>query len=112
MDRVKRGEVVTVARPGDYGKPRPAVVVQADLFNEAHASMTVAPVTSTLVNAPLFRLAVEPSAQNGLGALSQVMVDKLMTVRRTRIGSTVGELEPETMTRVNRALALWLGNAG
>jgi mRNA interferase MazF len=109
---VKRGELVTVALPGDYGKPRPAVVVQADLFNETHASVTVAPVTSTLVNAPLFRLALEPSARNGLRALSQVMVDKLTTVRRERIGASIGELEPEALTRVNRALALWLGIAG
>jgi len=109
---VKRGELVTVALPGDYGKPRPAVVVQADLFNETHASVTVAPVISTLVNAPLFRLALEPSARNGLRALSQVMVDKLTTVRRERIGASIGELEPEALTRVNRALALWLGIAG
>jgi mRNA interferase MazF len=109
---VKRGELVTVALPGDYGKPRPAVVVQADLFNETHASVTVAPLTSTLVNAPLFRLAVEPSPENGLRALSQVMVDKVMTVRRERIGASIGELEPEMLKRVNRALALWLGLAG
>jgi mRNA interferase MazF len=109
---VRRGELVTVALPGDYGKPRPAVVVQADLFNETHASVTVAPVTSTLVNAPLFRLAVEPSAQNGLRALSQVMVDKLTSVRRERIGATIGALEPDALARVNRALALWLGIAG
>jgi mRNA interferase MazF len=109
---VKRGEIVTVPLPGDYGKPRPAVVVQADLFNETHASVTVAPVTSTLVNAPLFRLAVEPSPRNGLRALSQVMIDKLTTVRRDRIGGTIGDLEPDTLTRVNRALALWLGIAG
>jgi mRNA interferase MazF len=109
---VKRGDLVTVALPGDYRKPRPAVVVQADLFNEKHASVTVAPVTSTLVNAPLFRLAVEPSPENGLRALSQVMVDKLTTVRRERIGATIGELEPEMLKRVNRVLALWLGIAG
>jgi mRNA interferase MazF len=109
---VKRGELVTVALPGDYGKPRPAVVVQSDLFNETHASVTVAPVTSTLVNAPLFRLALEPSPENGLRAPSQVMVDKLTTVRRERIGATIGELEPEMLKRVNRALALWLGIAG
>jgi mRNA interferase MazF len=109
---VKRGELVTVALPGDYGKPRPAVVVQSDLFNETHASVTVAPVTSTLVNAPLFRLAVEPSARNGLRALSQVMVDKVTTVRRERIGTRIGDLEPETLARVNRALALWVGVAG
>lgn len=109
---MKRGELVTVALPGDYGKPRPAVVLQADLFNETHASVTVAPVTSTLVNAPLFRLAVEPSARNGLRALSQVMVDKLTSVRRERIGPTIGALEPDALARVNRALALWLGIAG
>jgi mRNA interferase MazF len=109
---VRRGELVTVALPGDHGKPRPAVVVQADLFNETHASVTVAPVTRTLVNAPLFRLAVEPSAQNGLRALSQVMIDKLATVRRERLGATIGALDPDTLTRVNRALALWLGIAG
>jgi mRNA interferase MazF len=109
---MKRGDVVTVVLPGDYGKPRPAVVVQSDHFNDTHASITVVPVTSTLVNAPLFRLAVEPSAQNGLRSLSQVMVDKLSTVRRERIGTAVGALEPETLTRVNRALALWLGIAG
>jgi len=109
---MKRGDVVTVALPGDYGKPRPAVVVQSDHFNNTHASITVVPVTSTLVNAPLFRLAVEPSAQNGLRSLSQVMVDKLRTVRRERVGATIGVLEQETLTRVNRALALWLGIAG
>jgi mRNA interferase MazF len=109
---VRRGDVVTVALPGDYGKPRPAVVVQADPFNETHASVTVAPLTSTLVNAPLFRLAVEPSRGNGLRTLSQVMVDKLTTVRRERIGTAIGGLEPELLTRVNRALALWLGIAG
>lgn len=109
---MKRGDVVTVALPGDYGKPRPALVVQADHFNDSHASITVVPVTSTLVSAPLFRLAVEPSAHNGLRALSQVMVDKLTTVRRERIGTVIGALEPATLTRVNRALALWLGIAG
>jgi mRNA interferase MazF len=88
------------------------VIVQSDLFNETHASVSVVPVTSTLVNAPLFRLAIEPSQLNGLRALSQVMVDKLTTVRRERIGASIGELEPETMMRVNRALALWLGIAG
>ena len=109
---MKRGDVVTVALPGAYGKPRPAVVVQSDHFNDTHASITVVPLTTTLVDAPLFRLAVEPSVHNGLRSLSQVMVDKLSTVRRERIGTTIGALEPETLTRVNRALALWLGIAG
>ena len=109
---VHRGDVVLVVAAGDYGKPRPAVVVQSDLFNDTHASITVVPVTSSLVDAPLFRLAVEPSPGNGLRTLSQLMVDKLTTVRRERIGATIGVLEPDPTTRLNRALALWLGLAG
>jgi mRNA interferase MazF len=106
---LRRGDLVTVVLPGDYGKPRPAVVVQSDLFNETHASVTVAPVTSTLVDAPLFRLVVEPSAANGLVTLSQIMVDKLTSVGRRRIGERIGRLEGDELSRVNRALALWLG---
>jgi len=108
---VKRGELVVVAMPGDYGKPRPTLVIQSDLFNETHASVTVAPITSTLVDAPLFRLAVEPSSQNGLRAVSQIMLDKVTTVRRDRLGPTMGRLDDESMQRVSRALMLWLGLA-
>ena len=66
---MKRGDLVIVTLAGDYGKPRPALIVQADLFNETHASVTVVPVTSTLVDAPLFRLTVEPSPGTGLRSL-------------------------------------------
>ena len=111
MDIVKRGDVVVVAMPGDYGKPRPALVIQSDLFNETHASVTVAPVTSTIVDAPLFRLTVDPSSSNGLRSLSQIMVDKATAVRRDRIGKAIGRLDDTTMIRVNRAVALWLGLA-
>ena len=111
MDRVKRGDLVVVTVAGDYGKPRPAVVVQADVFNETHASVTVVPVTSTLVDAPLFRLTLEPSPTNGLRSLSQIMVDKVTTVRRARIGSTIGHIEDDTLLRLSRALALWVGIA-
>lgn len=82
MDRLKRGDLVVVAMAGDYGKPRPALVVQANLFNETHTSVTLVPVTSTLVDAPLFRLTVAPSPGNGLRALSQIMIDKVTTVAR------------------------------
>ncbi len=109
---MKRGDLVVVAVPGDYGKPRPALVMQADVFNESHASVTLVPVTSTLVDAPLFRLTVEPSPGNGLRALSQIMIDKVTTVRRARIGSTIGHLEDDLLLRVSRALALWVGIAG
>ena len=111
MDRLKRGDLVLLVLPGDYGKPRPALIVQADLFNETHASVTVVPVTSTLVDAPLFRLAVEPSPGNGLRSLSQLMVDKITTVSRARIAQTIGRLEDDLMLRVSRALALWVGIA-
>lgn len=96
---------------GDYGKPRPALIVQSDLFNEAHASVTVMPVTSTIVDAPLFRVIVEPSRQNGLHSISQIMVDKVTTVRRQRFGRTIGHLEAEILLRIDRAVALWFGIA-
>jgi mRNA interferase MazF len=106
---VKRGDIVAVVVQGDYGKPRPAVIVQSDLFNAAHSSVTVAPVTSTIVDAPLFRILAEPSPGNGLRSISQVMIDKLVTVRRDKVGRRIGSLEDETLQRVTRSLALWLG---
>ena len=108
---MKRGDVVVVTLPGDYGKPRPALIIQSDLFNETHASITVVPVTSTIVDAPLFRLTLEPSRGNGLRSLSQLMIDKVTTVSRTRITQSIGRLEDDLMVRVSRALALWVGIA-
>lgn len=108
---MRRGDLVTVALPGDFGKPRPAVVVQSDLF-AGHATVTVLPVTSTVTPpAPLFRLPLEPSARNGLPAPSCVMVDKTMSVRAGRLGSTIGRLDEVDMVRINRAMALFLGIA-
>jgi mRNA interferase MazF len=111
LDAVRRGDLVVVAMPGDYGKPRPAPVVQSDLFNDKHASITVVPVTSAIVDTPLFRVTVEPSRRNGLRLVSQIMVDKVTTVRRQRLGQTIGRLEEDIMLRVSRALALWFGIA-
>ena len=108
---MKRGDVVVVAMQGDYGKPRPALVIQSDLFNDTHASITVAPVTSTIVDAPLFRLTVDPTPRNGLQSVSQIMIDKVTAVRRDRIGKAVGRVDDGTMIRVNRAIGLWLGLA-
>lgn len=107
---MKRGELVVVALQGDYGKPRPALVVQSDLF-DGHPSLTIAPVTSTIADAPLFRVTIEPTATNGLGAVSQIMVDKMTTIRRDRVAQTLGSLPDDAMLRVNRALVLWLGIA-
>jgi len=107
---VTRGDVVTIALSGDYGKPRPALVIQSDLF-DTHPSVTVLPVTSELRDAPLFRIAVTPSAFNGLRKPSQVMVDKPQTVARTKIGNTIGRLDDDSMLGVTRALAVFLGFA-
>jgi len=107
---VRRGDLVTVAMPGDYGKPRPALVIQSDLF-DATGTLTVLLLTSTLVEAPLLRPTVQPSADNGLQAISQVMIDKAMSVRRDRVGAVIGRLDEETMLSVARSLAVFLGIA-
>src|SRR5713226_4321932 len=83
--QMRRGDVVTVAAAGDYGKPRPAVIVQTDAFPENHASVVVCQLTSELVEAPDFRVTIEPVPENGLRLKSQVMADKPVTLRRERI---------------------------
>lgn len=107
---MKRGDLVTVAISGDFGKPRPALVIQSDHF-DATATVTVLLVSSTLVDAPLIRLTVEPNANNSLHKPSQIMVDKAMTLRRDRVGAPFGRLDDETMIAVNRSIALFLGFA-
>jgi len=105
-----RGDFVTVTMQGDFGKPRPALDIQADSFSE-HATVTVLPVTSTLVAAPLFRITVQPSAENALKKPSQVMVDKAMTVKRDKIGQPFGRIDADAMVEVERCLAVFLGIA-
>ena len=101
---------MTVALQGDIGKPRPALVIQSDLF-DAHPSITILPITSELRVAPLFRITVNPNALNSLDKPSQVMVDKPQSVARDKIGTVFGHLDDETMLAVNRALAVFLGFA-
>lgn len=110
MDDIRRGDLVTVAVAGDFGKPRPALVIQSDQFDTT-ATVTVLLVSSTLVEAPLIRLTVEPSAGNGLHERSQVMVDKAMTVKRAKPGARLGRLDDAALIAVNRSLALFLGFA-
>jgi mRNA interferase MazF len=105
---ITRGDVVTLAVPGDFGKPRPAVVVQSGFFNPTHSSVVVCPVTTHLLDAPLFRVSIDPRLENGLKRPSQVMVDKIQAVRRGRIGRFAGRLNAAELARVDRALRLWL----
>lgn len=107
---VSRGDLVTIALPGDYGKPRPALVVQADAF-QALASVTVLPLTSELHDWPLFRIAIRPSRSNGLRTASQVAVDKTSTVPRSKVGQRIGTADAATMRAVDRALSRFLGLA-
>ena len=101
---------MTVALQGDQGKPRPALVVQSDHFGEL-GSVTVLPITGTLIDAPLLRVPVEPSGQNGLVRRSEIMVDKPQTPPRSRLGPVFGRLDDATMVTVNRVLAVFLGLA-
>jgi mRNA interferase MazF len=107
---MKRGDLVTVAMHGDFGKPRPALVIQADQFEEL-GTVTILPVTSTVIEAPLFRITVQPSVDNGLPKTSQVMADKAMTVKRDKVDSVVGRIEAEALVAVERSLAVFLGIA-
>ena len=102
---------MTVALRGDYGKPRPALIIQADQFANL-GSVVILPLTSTMVEAPLLRLSVEPSSDTGLRNTSQIMLDKPMTVKADKIGSAFGHLDDAAMVSVNRSLALFLGLVG
>lgn len=100
---------MTCAPPGEYGKSRPAVVLQSDLFNSTHASVTLCPLTSHLIEAGLFRVSIGPSADNGLKVASQAMTDKLTTLRSVRVGVIVGHLADADLERIDSAVMLWLG---
>lgn len=108
---MKRGDVVTVAATGDYGKPRPAVIVQTDALPAEHASVVVCQMTSDLSETVEFRITVEPSRVNGLRVRSQVMADKPVTIRRERIGKSIGRLDAPDLARLNIALAFVMGLA-
>ena len=109
---MKRGDIWTVAGGPDYaGKPRPAIIVQDDAF-DATASITVCPLTTHVIEAPLIRLPIEPSARNGLSAASHVMIDKMTTVSKRKLADHIGHLSDEDILRVNRAVIVFLGLAG
>ena len=100
---MKRGDLVTIAVSGEYGKPRPALIVQADAF-DLHPSVTLLPLTSELHDAPLFRVTVQPGKSTGLRKISQVMVDKTTTVPRVKVGQRIGRVDAETLRAVDGAM--------
>jgi mRNA interferase MazF len=105
-----RGDLVTIAIQGDFGKPRPALIIQANQFSE-QTTATILPLTSTFVAAPLIRVTVQPSAENGLQKPSQVMVDKAMTVKRDKMGPVFGRIDVDALVEIERCLAVFLGIA-
>ncbi len=104
----RRGDVVVCALTGDYGKPRPAVVVQSDLFNETHASLVLCPVSSDVTGLSLFRVTIPASPASGLRNNSEIMVDKITAARRTRVSRRIGRLSGAQMRLVGDALRTWL----
>lgn len=107
---VKRGDIVTVAAPGDYGKPRPAIVIQSDWLASTD-SVLVTLMTSALFDAPIYRLNVEATPESGLKARSQVMVEKILAVPREKCGPKIGRLDETSTVALNHMLAVVIGIA-
>lgn len=107
---MRRGDLVTVVLAGDIGKPRPALIIQSDRFSTT-TGVVVAPLSSTLAEADFARIPIDPSNSNGLRAPSQIMLDKLTTLKREKVGRIIGSADPETMDTVDRTLALFFGLA-
>ena len=108
---MKRGDLVTIAVSGDYGKPRPALVIQSDAF-AALPSVTVLRLSSEIVPAHLARITVDPTPENGLRSASQIMIDKATAIPREKVGRAFGRLDDSTMRAVDRALLAFLGLSG
>lgn len=107
---MKRGDIITIALVGDYGKPRPGLIIQSDLFQDTN-SVTILPLTTHLIDAPLFRIQVEPNETNGLKTTSQIMIDKLYTTPRDKTGDVIGCFDSNIMLSVERALMVFIGIA-
>lgn len=107
---MRRGDLVTVALAGDFGKPRPAVVVQADVLPQSD-TVLVCLVTSEIRDAPFYRVDLQPGPPSGLRVVSQAMIDKIFAVRRGKCGGPIGKLPPERMRALDAALAVVIGLA-
>ena len=108
---MRRGDLITVALQGEHGKPRPALVIQSDLFARLTSTVTVALLTSTSLDVPLIRVPLEPSDKNGLRIRSYVMIDQIFSAQTRRVGRVFGRLDDTDQLAVNRALALFIGVA-
>jgi mRNA interferase MazF len=108
---VKRGNVVLIVAPGDMGKPRPGIIVQADELGEATTSVLVCPMSSEVTELHRLRPVVEPTASNGLRLRSQIMTDKINALRRDRVRQVLGSLDVDASERLDGALLLVLGLA-
>ncbi len=107
---MKRGDIVTVSAQGEFGQPRPAVVIQSDWLT-ANDSVLVCLVTSTLIDAPLYRLTIEPSETNGLRRSSQIMIDKIIAMPRAKCGNVIGRLDAQGLISLNHMLSIVTGIA-
>ena len=107
---MNRGDLISVSLPGDYGKPRPALVIQSDIYGPLQ-SVTVLPLTSNTLTPEACRVTVQPSEKNGLRQISQIMVEKATPISRSKAGPFIGQLSGEDMNAVDRALAIFLGFA-
>jgi len=105
---MERGDIIICTLTGDFGKPRPAVVIQSNLFNPTHASITVCPITSHLIDAPLFRLSLIPNSLTGLTLESQIMVDKIISIKSEKITQKIGKLSSDEILKLDDAIKLWL----
>ena len=107
---MRRGDIVTVALSGDYGKPGPAVVIQADRLDDMD-SVLVCQFTTTFRDAPLYRLTVAPASGTGLREISHVMADKIVSAKRSKCGPAIGRLPRDQMIALDRMLAVINGLA-
>jgi len=106
--KIERGDIIVCALSGSYGKPRPALVIQSDLFNPTHASITICPITTHLVEAHLFRLSLSVTKKNGLKKPSQCMVDKITTLPRDKIKQKIGVVTSNQLEEISHAIRRWL----
>lgn len=108
---MKRGDVVVVSLPGDLGKPRPAVIVQVDVLNDHLRTVLLCPISSFSSSPSFFRVAVEPTGENGLRLPSEIMVEKIQAANKSKVGQVIGHMDHEIMLKLSRALAISLGLA-